>query len=78
MKRRFVFYIVYGDSPTTYDQLIQICLQRVVEVETDKASNPNATVSLQRLKELKDYIVANISILDEDTAETVVTLDIGK
>ena len=78
MKRRFVFYIALQDKQTTYEQLIQICLQRVVEVETDKASNPNVTISIQRLKELKDYIVANIVVLDTESSDVIVTLGIGK
>lgn len=78
MKRRFIFYIALEDKQTTYEQLIQICLQRVVEVETDKASNPNASISIQRLKELKDYIIANIVVLDADSPDIIVTLGIGK
>lgn len=78
VKRRFIFYIALEDKQTTYEQLIQICLQRVVEVETRKASNANASISIQRLKELKDYIIANIVVLDADSPDIIVTLEIGK
>lgn len=78
MKRRFIFYVNLKNAQTTYEQLVQICLQRVVEVETDKASNPNASISIQRLKELKDYVIANLAVLDSDSPDVVVTLEIGK
>ncbi len=77
MKRRFRFYINKQSQSIGYDKIIEICLLRVIEVETkpNQEPNPKLLISLRRVKELKDYIIANINLSEREDSEVVLTLD---